>query len=232
MRVLTWNLFHGRAVPERRYSLTTEFVAALSGWEWDVALLQEVPPWWPPLLASACGADERHVLTSRNSLLTLRRALAERRPDIAKSSGGGANAILVRPSAGEVTAHAQRRLRIRPERRRVHAVRLELDEGPLWIANVHAQVRPHSLTRADLRGAGRAVQTWAGGEPHLLAGDLNVPDPEVAGFNDAGGHEVDRFLLGPGVAAAGRVEVLERPGGLSDHAPVAIDLRISRRNES
>ena len=24
-----------------------EFTAALDGWDWDVALLQEVPPWWP-----------------------------------------------------------------------------------------------------------------------------------------------------------------------------------------
>lgn len=232
MRVLSWNVFHGRAVPERRYSLTTEFIAALNGWDWDVALLQEVPPWWPELLAAECGAQQRHVLTSRNFGLRLRRALAERRPDLIKSSGGGANAILVRPSAGELTAHAQRRLRIRPERRRVHGVRLEREEGPLWIANVHAQVRPHSHTRADLEAAGAAVLRWAGREPCMLGGDLNVPDPVVAGFTDAGGHGVDRFLLGPGIAADGRAQVLDRAGGLSDHAPVLLRVGLSSRTGS
>ena len=45
---------------------------------------------------AACGAEARAVLTSRNALLPLRRAIAERRPDLIKSNGGGANAILVR----------------------------------------------------------------------------------------------------------------------------------------
>ena len=35
--------FHGRSVPESRRDLFDEFAAALAGWEWDVALLQEVP---------------------------------------------------------------------------------------------------------------------------------------------------------------------------------------------
>ena len=72
MRVLTWNLFHGRSVPSAGRNLLNEFAARLNGWAWDVALLQEVPPWWPPLLGRACGAEHRLVLTSRNSLLPLR----------------------------------------------------------------------------------------------------------------------------------------------------------------
>src|SRR5881397_2221825 len=96
MRVLSWNLFHGRAVPSAGRALLGEFSAALEGWAWDVALLQEVPPWWPEPLAAACGAEWRRVLTSRNCLLPLRRAIAERAPDLLKASGGGSNAILVR----------------------------------------------------------------------------------------------------------------------------------------
>ena len=57
MRVLTWNLFHGRAVPDAPRSLRAEFAAAIAGWSWDVALLQEVPPWWPPELGRAAGAS-------------------------------------------------------------------------------------------------------------------------------------------------------------------------------
>ena len=50
MLVLTWNLFHGRSVPDAPRELLADFAARLAGWEWDVALLQEVPPWWPPEL--------------------------------------------------------------------------------------------------------------------------------------------------------------------------------------
>ena len=86
--------------------MLNEFAAALAGWEWDVALLQEVPPWWPPLLAQARGAQERHVLTSRNFGLPLRRAISERNPDILKANGGGANAILVRGRDPRATARS------------------------------------------------------------------------------------------------------------------------------
>ncbi len=74
MRVLTWNLLHGRSVPGSGRDLLPEFTAALAGWDWDVALLQEVPPWWPALLGASLGASARLVLTSRNSALALRRA--------------------------------------------------------------------------------------------------------------------------------------------------------------
>ncbi|HVW17558.1 MAG TPA: endonuclease/exonuclease/phosphatase family protein, partial [Solirubrobacteraceae bacterium] len=73
MRVLTWNLFNGRAVPTAGRPLLEEFAAAIAGWEWDVALLQEVPPWWPPSLALAAAAEQRTALTSRNAVLPLRR---------------------------------------------------------------------------------------------------------------------------------------------------------------
>jgi len=99
VRVLTWNLFHGRSVPETPRSLLREFAEALAGWSWDVALLQEVPPWWPPELGRAARASARSALTSRNLGLPARRALAARRPDLLKSNGGGANAVLVRGPA-------------------------------------------------------------------------------------------------------------------------------------
>ncbi|MBV9605889.1 MAG: hypothetical protein JO027_12300, partial [Solirubrobacterales bacterium] len=99
LRVLTWNLLHGRSVPGAGRDLFEEFCAALASWEWDVALLQEVPPWWPPALGARLGADQRFVLTSRNGLLPVRRAIAVRWPDLIKSNGGGANAILARADA-------------------------------------------------------------------------------------------------------------------------------------
>ena len=51
------------------------FAEPLASWSWDVALLQEVPPWWPAQLARAAHGEERSVLTSRNALAALRRAL-------------------------------------------------------------------------------------------------------------------------------------------------------------
>ena len=89
MRVLTWNLYHGRAVPPAGRDLLAEFAAALAGWDWDVALLQEVPPWWPPALARACDAQQRSALTSRNALPALRRSSRSARPTSSSQTAVG-----------------------------------------------------------------------------------------------------------------------------------------------
>jgi endonuclease/exonuclease/phosphatase family metal-dependent hydrolase len=220
MRVLTWNLYHGRSVPPAARDLEQDFAAALAAWPWDVALLQEVPPWWPAGLARAAGADQRTALTSRNALLPLRRAIARRWPDVIKSGGGGANAILVRGTP--IVEHRTRRLRLWPERRVVHAARLE---GGLWVANLHAQVHSDVRACADIALAAATVLSWAGDAPVVLGGDLNVRDPgTVAGFVRAGGHGVDHLLV-RGIATAGGAHALDR-GPLSDHAPVLVELQV------
>jgi endonuclease/exonuclease/phosphatase family metal-dependent hydrolase len=222
MRVLTWNLYHGRAVPSAGRPLLREFAEALAGWAWDVALLQEVPPWWPPRLAAACGAQERTVLTSRNWLLPLRRAIASRSPDLLKANGGGSNAILVR---GDVRAHRARRLTWWPERRWAHGVALA--DGR-WVVNLHATRQPlpkqRPRTWADCRAAAEAARQWAAGAPLVLGGDLNLPGrPALPGLRHVAGNHVDHVLVA-GLEPAGSGEVLDR-GTLSDHAPVAVDLR-------
>jgi endonuclease/exonuclease/phosphatase family metal-dependent hydrolase len=214
LRVLTWNLLHGRSVPGAGRDLFDEFCAALARWEWDVALLQEVPPWWPPALAARLEADQRTVLTSRNVLLVLRRAIAIRWPDVIKSNGGGANAVLVRGDS--VTGHRWRRLCIWPERRWVHAVRLH-DAG-VWVANLHAGGPMRDAVRAAA-----SAQAWAGRRPLVLGGDFNIRGLALDGFESAGGLEVDHVFV-RGLRPAG-FEVLER-GRLSDHAPLAVDLKI------
>jgi endonuclease/exonuclease/phosphatase family metal-dependent hydrolase len=221
MIVLTWNLFHGRAVPPAGRSLQREFAAALAGWEWDVALLQECPPWWPEALAVAAAAEYDVALTSRNCLLPARRWAAERWPDLMRSGGGSSNAILVR--GGErIAARARRRLRLWPERRVVHAVRLE--PSGVWVANLHAQVHSQARAEADLALAARSALGWAGPEaPVVLGGDLNQRHPSAEGFAVAGGHGVDHVLV-RGLEAEGRVQTPER-GPLSDHAPVSIAVR-------
>jgi endonuclease/exonuclease/phosphatase family metal-dependent hydrolase len=218
LRVLTWNLFHGRSVPSTRYELTEEFAAALEGWAWDVALLQEVPPWWPPTLARSQGVYARSVLTSRNAMLPLRRAIATRWPNAVKSHGGGSNAILVRD--GSIAEHRALRLCRLPERRWMHAVKLEPDGpggGAVWVANLHASGPDRWATR-EAKRAGRALLEWADGGPAVLGGDFNLGWPSVPGFVHAGGNYVDHVLAAAMRAAAAPL-VFDR-GRLSDHVPV------------
>lgn len=217
LRVVTWNLFHGRSRPPAARSLREEFAATLAGWEWDVALLQEVPPWWPPGLAAHARAEQRTVLTSRNWLAPVQRALAERLPDVVKSWGGGANAILSRRG---IQDHRHATLRRWPERRVVHAVRLA--DGS-WAANLHATAHSSARAAVDLWRARAAALEWSGTAPLILGGDLNLREPRVPGFVQVAGVTVDHVFC-RGWEPVGGGEALPR-GRLSDHAPVAVDLR-------
>jgi endonuclease/exonuclease/phosphatase family metal-dependent hydrolase len=225
LRVLTWNLFHGRSRPPAGRALLDEFAALLAGWNWDVALLQEVPPWWGDALAEAAGAEQRTALTSRNALLPLRRAVAERHPDLAKSNGGGANVLLAR--AGIATSRAVR-LRRWPERRVAQIARL--DEGTV-IANFHGSTRV-PLAEEELTRLAAMTLAEAGGGPAVLGGDLNLraprpPDPLV----HVAVRDVDH-LFAAGLQRVGEPVLHERrvPGGtqaleLSDHPPLEAELR-------
>jgi endonuclease/exonuclease/phosphatase family metal-dependent hydrolase len=216
LRILTWNLFHGRSVPDAPRSLLPEFAERLAGWEWDVALLQEVPPWWPVPLARATRASARMALTSRNMLLPLRRSIAERRPDVIKSGGGGSNAILVRGQA--IAEHCVRPLRLLPERRVAHGVRLA--DGT-WVTNLHAQAHIAAHARSDLDLAAATTLVWAGGAPTVLGGDCNLRGtPAAHGFEHLAGHWVDH-VMGRGLSATGHGGALDR-GTLSDHAPLTV----------
>jgi endonuclease/exonuclease/phosphatase family metal-dependent hydrolase len=219
MRVLTWNLFHGRSDPPAGRPLAREFAAALGEWDWDVALLQEVPPWWPVPLAAACGAQASWALTSRNWLLPVRRAIASRNPDLLKANGGGANAILVRRPP--VAARARIRLTWLPERRVAHGVGLA--DGT-WVVNLHATTDPKTRTHADVARARDAALRWAGGAPVVLGGDLNLTHPDVPGFTRVASHHVDHlFVRGLAAGGGGRGTRLDA-GALSDHRPLLADV--------
>ena len=223
MLILSWNLFHGRSLPPTRRSLSREFAASLADWRWDVALLQEAPPWWPAMLARAAAADQRSVPTSRNALPALRRAVAQRDPELAKSNGGGCNAILAR---APIVEHASLRLRMWPERRVAQLARLA--DGTC-VANFHASTRV-ALAEDELHRLWRRALGWAGGDPLLLGGDLNlraplVPDGAIA---HVAGRDVDH-LFASGLVAAGEAELLDRhvelargAVELSDHPPLRV----------
>jgi endonuclease/exonuclease/phosphatase family metal-dependent hydrolase len=218
LRVLSWNLMHGRAVPGAGRDLLGEFAAALSAWTWDAALLQEVPPWWPPLLSERLGAGSRLVLTSRNAGLVARRAIATRWPDLIKSNGGGANAILVRGDA--IAEHRALRLRRLPERRWLHGVRLSGRD--VWIGNLHATGPQDRTAGPEARLAARTMLAWAGSTPAVLGGDFNGRSRSLDGFVWVGGTDVDHVFT-RGLRAVSEPEVLDR-GRLSDHAPLLVSL--------
>jgi endonuclease/exonuclease/phosphatase family metal-dependent hydrolase len=215
LNALTWNLFHGRSQPPSGRDLSAQFSAKLAGWSWDVALLQEVPPWWPSLLADAAGAQQRHVLTSRNFGRRCRRAVATRWPDLARSNGGGCNVVLARVP---IVQHGSVRLRLRPERRVAQLIRLA--DG-LCVVNYHASTSD-ALARQELRRLHELAREWAAGAPLLFGGDVNLKHPAFDGLVRVAGNHVDH-LFTDGRPAAGRGEVLER-GALSDHPPVAVTL--------
>ncbi|MEA2385345.1 MAG: hypothetical protein QOH72_5316 [Solirubrobacteraceae bacterium] len=218
LRVLTWNLFHGRSVPETPHALLPEFAALLASWEWDVALLQEVLPWWPVALGRAADASVRMALTSRNVLPALQRRIAEPLPHILKSWSGGSNAILVRGQP--IVEHRIARLRLLPEQRVAHGVRLA--DGT-WITNLHAQAHDERHAQADLDRAAEATTAWAAGTPTVIGGDLNLRgEPTAFGYRHLAGHGVDH-VLGRDLRAAGRGRTLPR-GTLSDHAPLMVTL--------
>jgi endonuclease/exonuclease/phosphatase family metal-dependent hydrolase len=223
LRVLTWNLMHGRSVPPSGRDLFDDFSVALERWSWDVALLQEVPPWWSPALARLLHAEYRQVLTSRNALPGLRRAVARRWPDVIKSNGGGANVILARRD--RIVAHRTQRLCRLPERRWAHGVRLACG---IWLVNLHATADDEEAARRDGSLAAGTASGWSRGEPTVLGGDFNLRAPAWPGFAAVAGRDVDHILLNGPLEAVGEQTLLDR-GRLSDHPPLTIGLRFTPR---
>ena len=267
--MLTWNLYHGRDFPPDPALLTwrsrllrrserdathlqvnrdllPEFTAALAAADWDVALLQEVPPRWAAPLAASCEAGGHRALTSRNSLAPLRRLAARLNPDLVASNEGGSNLTLVRARAGAIVARRELTLRAsgEPERRALGFVRVRLAGDPgdeLCAGNLHASAGPanRGLAEEEVRAAAERCIAWARGAPLILGGDFNLRPRETAVYDelarndglarptaaDALDHLLARDLepvAGPRTWAPREREVV--CGGLairlSDHAPV------------
>ena len=230
MRALSWNLFHGRDHPpdpalltwrskllgstERNAThaqvnrpLLEEFAGLLSAWDWNVALLQEVPPHWLVPVARRCGASGASALTSRNSLAFLRTALAHRNPDLIASNEGGSNMLLVR-APGQILDVDRVTLATRPERRRMLLARVEPAPGRrLAVGCVHLSVPATGRGRAEVVQAAEHAVAFAAGDPLILGGDLNLrPAQEPEAF----------------------AELRERFGLSSPTAPRAIDHVLAR----
>ena len=201
VRVLSWNVFHGRDHPpdrglftwRSRFLRTTErnathvqvnrplleeFAGLVAESEWSVCLLQEFPPAWAPALARRCGAEGHLVLTSRNQLASLRRRLARWNPDLLGSWEGGSNLVLARPP-WRITERGAALLNPLPrgglrERRRMALVTLANNDAELCVANLHASAGNRYQAEEDVRRGAEIAISFARTRPLVFGGDLNL----------------------------------------------------------
>ena len=255
LRVLTWNLFHGRDHPvagSPAYAsvnrvLRDEFAEVLARESWDLAFLQEAPPHWLRPLAVAARASGASALTSRNFGAFVRRRLAAWNPALIASGEGGSNQILAR---GGWRIAETRRLTLTwlPERRRLIWTRLEHPEhGVLAAATLHATAHNPVAAARDVESAAQAASSWAGDAPLVFGGDLNLrmtelPDVFARLADELGlrgarpGRAIDHLLVRglttirePQPLAAESRDVMQPDGRfirLSDHLPVTADYGI------
>jgi endonuclease/exonuclease/phosphatase family metal-dependent hydrolase len=197
MRVLSWNLYHGRDRPpdpalftlrsrllrvteqnethvQVNRPLRDEFAGWIAGHEWDVALLQEAPPLWFREFGRRAAANGVRVLTSRNVIPPLQRAAANLNPDLVASWEGGSDQLFVR-APGRILEHRKLTLTWRPEQRRMIWTRIELASGErLCVANLHASAGlPEKASAEVVRAAAIAVE-WSDGDPLVFGGDTNL----------------------------------------------------------
>ena len=230
VRVLSWNLFHGRDSPPNRAlrtrrsrllrvterdathaqvnrSLLEEFAAVLDTLPWEVALLQEAPPRWLDPLCRRLGVHGALALTARNSVGPARRLAARLNPDLVGSWEGGSNPLLVRPP-WRIAGARRLTLARRPERRRLLWTRLTAPDGrALCVGNVHLSVgRPFAAEHEAAFAAARAVE-WSGAAPLAFGGDLNLaPRSSPTVFAEL----EQRFGLAPSTAADAIDHILVR----------------------
>jgi endonuclease/exonuclease/phosphatase family metal-dependent hydrolase len=238
MRVLSWNLYHGRDFPpdpalftlrsrllrvtelgathvQVNRVLREEFMGWIAEHDWDVALLQETPPLWFRALGRRARSHGVRVLTSRNVLPPLQRAAANLNPDLVASWEGGSNQLFVR-APGRVLEQRNMTLTLRPERRRMIWARVRLPGGEtVCVANLHASAGlPHKAAGEVIAAAGSAVE-WSAGDPLVFGGDLNLrPANDPLPFAELR----ERFRLGDATGPqaidhvlARDLEVVERP---------------------
>jgi endonuclease/exonuclease/phosphatase family metal-dependent hydrolase len=197
MRVLSWNLYHGRDHPpdpalftlrsrllritERDEThlqvnrlLREEFTAWIADNEWDVALLQETPPLWFGRLGQRAKANGVRVFTSRNVVPPLQRLAADLNPDLIASWEGGSNQLFVR-DPGRVLEHRELTLTVRPERRRMVWARVRLASGEVVsVANLHASAGLPEKASGEVIAAAASAVEWSGEDQLVFGGDLNL----------------------------------------------------------
>ena len=215
LRILTWNLFHGRdglpgldATPRSTWlglpeedgvhvhlnrKLHDLMAARIRAWAPDVCALQEVSRRGLRELSARTGM--RAVWTSTGPLLGpawLRDALAARNPDLWRTHESNLNALLVAPRLALVPG-GRRSVRLNPPRailRDTRELRLTRGELARWIPE------PRRAVIARVRLPGGGALTVATAHCH------NSRHPEVVG------REIARAALAVAETAAGGPAVL------------------------
>jgi endonuclease/exonuclease/phosphatase (EEP) superfamily protein YafD len=130
----------------------------------------------------------------------------------------------------EILEHRALRLRSWPERRVAQLVRLQ---GGLCVANFHASAKV-ALAEQELARLWREALAFAGDQPLLLGGDLNLRDPRPPSGLEAvhlARRDVDHVFaygleaLGEAAVLERRVELGSRSLELSDHPPLLVAAR-------
>lgn len=178
IRVLTWNLFHGRdglpglgATPRSTWlrtpvddgvhvhlnrKLTDVMAGRIAAWAPDLCALQEVPTGGIRGIVAATGMHA--VWTTTGPLIgprRLRDALAGGNPDLWRTHEGNANVILVGPRLA-LDRDASRAVRLNPVRGILRdAWRLRLEPGEL----LRYLPEPRRLVMARVRAPGGAAFT-------------------------------------------------------------------------
>ena len=180
--------------------LLADFAALLAGWEWDVALLQEVPPWWPPAARPRVAAPSaRTALTSRNCLLPLRRALAPSAGPTSSSPGRRRRQRDPRARRGDRASTAARRCARGPSGAWCTA---SASSDGSWVAQPPRPGRtPRRARRPTSPRAAATAIAWAGDAPVVLGGDLNIAPIRTAPGFDHVGRPQRRPRPRPGLAA-------------------------------
>ena len=138
--------------------LFNEFGAFLAAAEWDIALLQEVPPRWDERLAAATGSMHHRALTSRNWMSPVMSPIARKRPHLPGSWEGGSNLILVRKDkpGGTIVTRNNQTLCWRPERRSISKICSVKPSAPWFCGNTLAspdnRIRPRWGTTSVVSG--------------------------------------------------------------------------------
>jgi endonuclease/exonuclease/phosphatase family metal-dependent hydrolase len=199
MRLLvrTWNLFHGRTVPETGRSELDAMLRLVAGGDPDLVFLQEVPVWALAHLTSWSGMPSFGAVTMPPLGGPLARRLTELDPRRLRSAlTGQANAVLVarrhavsdgvaltlnpgrfrRREAARLRLPLAVRLAWARNRRVAQLLRIGRGEATAVAVNLHLTSSPDSRpAEAELLRAATFAEGYARpGEPIVIAGDLNL----------------------------------------------------------
>jgi endonuclease/exonuclease/phosphatase family metal-dependent hydrolase len=208
--IRTWNVFHGRTVPETRQTHLERMIRLAVEGRPDVVCLQEVPVWALPELEAWSGMAAAGAVAMRSVGGQLGRRLTDLDPMRLRSAlTGQANAVLVarrlavsgKPEVLVLNPRSFRRreaarqglpasmwARWARNRRVAQVLRVTADAESAVFVNLHLTSLPDSRP-ADaelLRAATYAEGFAAPSEPLVLAGDLNLSLASSATLRELG----------------------------------------------